>query len=462
MRVRAAAILGAALAACTLPPVAPADAVLAFPGAEGAGRFALGGRGGRVFTVTQLGDAGPGSLREAVEAGGPRTVVFALSGTIGLKKPLVVRQGRLTIAGQTAPGDGITLRDFSFEVAADDVVVRFIRSRLGDETKVDGDAIGVVAGRRIVLDHVSASWSTDEALSISARFDVPERSFDEVTVQWSLIAESLNRNKAKKPGEVHGFGTLLRASRGARVSMHHNLWAHHLDRMPRPGNWHAPEVDAVGPLYDFRHNVFYDWGRDRAGYNLDRATRSRYNFIANAYVSGPSSTGALAFEESSPLAQAFFSANTMNFELPADPWQLVRAHREHLPQGLPALYRLAEPLNIAPHTTEPASSAYARVLAHAGASKLRDAVDERIVRQVRQRGGRLIDSQAEVGGWPELRTLPAPLDSDGDGLPDAWELANGLNPNDGSDGPRIDPASGCSELERYLNSLVPKKDPAQR
>ncbi|MCK6434210.1 MAG: hypothetical protein HUU30_14595 [Burkholderiaceae bacterium] len=227
-----AASLGAlaAPAADVSPPPVPA-----FPGAEGAGRWAQGGRGGRVYTVTHLGDGGPGSLREAVQASGPRVVVFSVAGTIDLRSELRISEPRLTIAGQTAPGQGITQRGHPLTIAADDVVVRFVRSRLGDRHHVDGDAIGIVAGQRIVLDHVSASWSTDETLSASARFDSPARRFGDVTVQWSLIAESLNRNAAKRPSQAHGYGTLLRASDGARLSLHHNLWLHHLDRMPRPG-----------------------------------------------------------------------------------------------------------------------------------------------------------------------------------------------------------------------------------
>lgn len=449
---------GAAPPAVTVVRADEAAPLPAFPGAEGAGRFALGGRGGRVFTVTNLDDAGPGSLRAAVEASGPRTVVFAVAGTIALKKPLVVRHGRLTIAGQTAPGDGITLRDQPFEIAADDVVVRFIRSRLGDESGVDGDAVGVVAGRRIVIDHVSASWSTDETLSLSARFDTPERSFDAVTVQWSVIAESLNRNAAKK-GQAHGFGTLLRAGRGARISMHHNLWAHHQDRMPRPGNWLDPAVDPVGALFDFRSNVFYNWGRERAGYNLDRATRSSYNFVANAYLTGPDSRGALAFEESSTQARAFVDANTMNGVRPADPWSLVAAHREHLPGGLPAGYRLAQPIEVAPVRTDPAPLAQAQVLLHAGAALRRDAVDRRIVESVHTRGGRIIDSQREVGGWPVLQPGAAAPDRDGDGLPDAWERAHGLDADDPADGARTNPSSGYTHLEDYLAELAAPATP---
>jgi lysophospholipase L1-like esterase len=461
---RLAALAALAAAGCAVPPavqVPPAGVLptgpaplLAFPGAEGAGRFALGGRGGAVFHVAHLGDGGPGSLRAAVEATGPRTVVFEVSGTIALKSPLRVTNGRLTIAGQTAPGDGITLRDQPFEIAADDVVVRFIRSRLGDESGVDGDAIGVVAGRRIVLDHVSASWSTDEALSLSARFDKPETSFGDVTVQWSFITESLNLNRAKK-GEAHGFGTLLRASRGARISFHHNLWALHLDRMPRPGNWHKPDVDPVGGFYDFRANVFYGWGRDRAGYNLDSAgTRSTYSFTDNAYVSGPMSTGALAFEESSPVAHAYFARNAMNGLIPADPWTLVRPHAKHLPAGLPPGYRLARDIDHGPITADAADTAHDKVLARAGASLVRDLVDLRIVEHVRRKTGRLIDSQREVGGWPALQSLPAPPDSDRDGMPDAWERAHGLDPADARDGAQLNPATGYTRLEDYLASLA--------
>ncbi len=430
----------------------------AFPGAEGAGRLALGGRGGRVLFVSNLDDSGPGSLRAAVEAEGPRTVVFEVSGTIALKTPLVLRHGRITVAGQTAPGEGITLRDQPLEIAADDVVIRFLRSRLGDESNVDGDAIGIVSGRRIVIDHVSASWSTDEVLSVSARFDTPQRSFDAVSVQWCLISESLDANRVKAPHK-HGFGTLLRAGRGARVSFQHNLWAHHADRMPRPGNWHPPAMDPLGGFFEFRNNVFYDWGRARAGYNLDTATRSTYGFVNNSYRRGPSSQGALVFEESSPLARAFAQGNSMDGQLPADARSLWRAHPKHLPQGLPDGYWLAAPLNLGPVHTVAAAEAEARVLAHAGAALARDAVDQRVLQQFKARSGRLIDSQAQVGGWPVLQSLPPPPDADRDGMPDAWERQRGLNPADPADGARTDPYTGYTELELYLASLVSKHMP---
>jgi pectate lyase len=435
-----------------------ANQMIAFPGADGAGRLAQGGRGGRVYTVTTLQDGGPGSLREAVEAAGPRTVVFAVSGTIALQSELIVRNGRITIAGQTAPGDGITLRDQPFTIAASDVVVRFIRSRLGDVTQVDGDAIGVISGRRIILDHVSASWSSDESLSVAANFKTPERSYDEVTVQWSLIGESLNHTAAKGPGVTHGFGSLVRAAKGARVTYHHNLWLHHQDRMPRPGNYNKPDVDPVGGFFDFRSNVFYNWGAERSGYNMDfEGTHSNYNFVDNCYWTGPSSKGAWAFEESSSRARAYFNGNTMNGVMPRDPWSLVRAHAKHLPMGLPPGYKSGQAFPVAPLEADPAATACPRVIDIAGASLVRDAVDQRLINDFKQRKGRIINSQQEVGGWPELRSLPAGVDTDGDGMPDEWELAQGLNPRDAEDGNRMDPKTGYTQLELYLADVVRRK-----
>ena len=270
--VRLLATSAAVTAICVSSGAHPAAAetpalTIAFPGAEGAGRFALGGRGGRVLRVTHLGDSGPGSLRAAVEAEGPRTVIFDIGGVIRLASPLTVRRGRITIAGQTAPGGGITLRDHPLVVAADDVVIRHIRSRLGDESGVEADAVSIERGRRIILDHISASWSVDETLSVGSRYDPPERGVYDVTVQWSVIAESLNASGHAK-GD-HGYGSLVRGGHGARMTFHHNLWAAHRARMPRPGNYNPSSVDPEGPRFEFRANVFYDWGGGRAGYNAD-------------------------------------------------------------------------------------------------------------------------------------------------------------------------------------------------
>ena len=413
---------------------------LAFPGAEGAGRFALGGRGGQVLFVTNLDDSGPGSLRAAVETKGARTILFRVSGTIRLAKPLVIREGRVTIAGQSAPGDGITLRDHMLQVSADDVVIRYIRSRLGDESKTESDAVTVTKGRRIILDHISASWSVDETLSASARFSDSGQGFYDLTVQWSIISESLTHSLHAK-GE-HGYGSLIRGGRGSRISFHHNLWANHEARMPRPGNYDGPEIDPVGPIFDFRSNVFYNWGGTRSGYNADKATLARYNFVDNAYVAGPQSTRPIAFDESNMLAKAWFVGNSMNGVVPADPWSLVTGVS---PPG----YRLAAPVDVAPVAPEPAAHAYERVLASAGASKVRDAVDARVVAGVRDRTGKQIDSQRDVGGWPALASLPAPRDSDNDGVPDPWERKHGLDPNVAdSNGDRDH--DGYTNLEAWL------------
>jgi hypothetical protein len=420
------------------------EPTLAFPGAEGAGRFALGGRGGSVLRVTHLGDSGPGSLRAAVEADGPRTVVFDIGGVIRLSSPLTVRRGRITIAGQTAPGGGITLRDQPLIVAADDVVVRHIRSRLGDESGVEADAVSITRGRRIILDHISASWSIDETLSVGSRYDPPERGIYDVTVQWSLIAESLNASGHAK-GE-HGYGSLVRGGHGARMTFHHNLWAAHRARMPRPGNYNPPSVDPEGPRIEFRSNVFYDWSGGHAGYNADTESRSAYAFIGNAYIPGPDTAGRWAFEESNPLARAWFEGNTMDGSLPADPWSLVKDSDR--PD-----YRLGARPDWAEPAGETAAEAEIRVLAHVGAGSVRDPVDARIIDGVRNRAGHIIDSQSQVGGWPGIVAGSPWIDSDRDGMPDDWERAQGLDPAVPADGNTDRDGDGFTSLEDWLNSL---------
>jgi hypothetical protein len=418
---------------------------IAFPGAEGAGRTSLGGRAGRVVRVTNLDDAGPGSLRAAVEADGPRTVVFDIGGTIRLSSPLTIRRGRITVAGQTAPGGGVTLRDYPLVVAADDVVIRHIRSRLGDESRIESDAVSIDRGSRIILDHVSASWSVDETLSVGSRYDPPERGIYDVTVQWSVIAESLNASAHAK-GD-HGYGSLIRGGHGARMTFHHNLWAAHRARMPRPGNYNPPAVDPQGPRLEFRSNVFHDWGGSHAGYNADTESLSAYAFIGNTYVAGPDSAGRWAFEESNPLARAWFEGNAMDGRVPADPWSLVK-DSDRPDYRMTARPEWAEPA--AESTTE----TEAAVLAGAGAGRIRDAVDQRIIAGVRARSLRIIDSQSQVGGWPELAAGTPWVDGDGDGMPDSWETANGLNPADAGDGPADRNGDGWTNLEDWLNSLA--------
>ena len=219
--------------------VAVSGHILAFPGAEGYGKYTAGGRGGKVYEVTNLNDFGKGSLRAAVEAEGSRTVVFRVSGTIDLKSNLTIRNPYITIAGQTAPGDGICIKRYPLSIGADEVIIRYIRVRLGDESGVDADAISSRYNKNLIIDHVSASWSVDETMSIYHN--------ENVTVQWCLIAESLYQSNHIKGH--HGFGGIW----GSNYSTyHHNLLAHHSSRNPR-------FASGCGNT-DYRNNVLYNWG----------------------------------------------------------------------------------------------------------------------------------------------------------------------------------------------------------
>lgn len=390
-----AQLLVCALLFCPAATLAAPEAepLLAFDGAEGAGRFAAGGRGGRLLRVTNLDDDGPGSLRHAVEQDFPRIIAFDVAGTIRLKKDLVIRNPRITISGLGAPAGGIALADHSLIVNADDVVIRYIRSRLGSRSGEEGDAISIAGGRRIILDHVSASWSVDETLSVSARYDRTPGIYD-VTVQWSIISESLRRAGHSK-GD-HGYGSLIRGGRGSRFSFHHNLWAHHVQRMPRPGNYTPVADDPEGPLIEFRSNIFYNWGGTASGYNADTDSAATYAFIDNCYIAGPDTQGAFIFREENPNAKSWFSGNSLNGTIPADQWSLVKGL--HNP--------LAKPPEVAPVAPDPAPNGCAAVLARSGASQPRDAVDARVVADVAARRGRIIDTEAAVGGWPDLTAKP--------------------------------------------------------
>lgn len=392
-----ARILVCALLFCSGATATPTSAdnlpELAFEGAEGAGRFAAGGRGGQILRVTNLNDDGQGSLRAAVEADYPRIIHFDIAGTIRLKSDLVIRHPRITIDGRGAPAGGIAIADHSLIVNADDVVIRYIRSRLGSLSGEEGDAISINGGSRIILDHVSASWSVDETLSVSARYDRTPGIYD-VTVQWSIISESLRRAGHSK-GE-HGYGSLIRGGRGSRFSFHHNLWAHHVQRMPRPGNYTPIGDDPEGPLIEFRSNIFYNWGGTAAGYNADTNSAATYAFIDNCYIAGPDTRGTHIFREENPYARSWFAGNSLDGVIAANQWDLVKGL--HNP--------LAAAPDIAPVEADPATGGCASVLAGAGASQPRDAVDRRVVADVLARSGHIIDRESDVGGWPDLAAKP--------------------------------------------------------
>jgi pectate lyase len=434
----------AALAVCSTgsaaePAIADSD-LPAFPGAEGFGAATPGGRGGQVLFVTNLNDSGPGSLREACEAHGPRIVLFKVSGTIALEREIVVTEPFLTIAGQTAPGDGICLRDASLGVATHDVVIRHLRSRLGDVTKRQSDAFDVLNGaRNVVFDHLSATWSIDEALSLSGNNQF-------VTIQWCLIGESLRLSKHAKG--AHGFGSLARAN--GPVTFHHNLWIHNDARNPRLGDNYGR--GSSSPTFDVRNNVIYDYGATASG--LTQGVL-KVNYVGNYIRPGPSSLAKTPItvgpERSSMDFYIRDNVDEGNEERTRDNTQffnLVEANGKRI------VRTIDQPFAAPKVTTLPATEALERVLADVGASRpKRDAVDTRLVNDVRARSGSLINSQTQVGGWPELKSTATPEDTDQDGVPDAFEIEHGLKPKDPKDAANRAP-SGYTWIEEYINSLA--------
>ena len=435
-------LLASSVRAQIAPPAPPKVAALpAFPGAQGAGAKATGGRGGRVIFVTNLDDSGPGSLRAAIETVGPRIVVFRVSGTIALQSKLSVRNGDLTLAGQSAPGAGICLKNASFLISASNVIVRHLRVRLGDEGESQGDGITIWRGaRNVILDHCSASWSIDEALSIAG-----ENS--DITVQWCLIAEALNESKHAKGS--HAYGSLVRAN-GA-VSLHHNLWAHNDSRNPRLGDNYGK---APFPSFDVRNNVIYNFGSTASG-----QTQGNFpvNYVGNFLKNGPNSRAKTPITIGGPSQIRLYLANN-EWENHDDFSRDNTLFLNRLEvDGKKAVELLAQPVEMPFVTTTSARVALQWVLASAGATlPRRDAVDARLVADVKNGTGRLIDSQNEVGGWPILESLPAPIDGDEDGMPDDWERANGFKIEDASDGALDADGDGYSNVEEWLNGTNPK------
>lgn len=421
--------------------------VPAFPGAEGAGMWSLGGRAGDVYEVINLNNSGPGSIVDALSQGN-RTVIFRVSGTIELQGVILRPKSFTTIAGQTAPGDGITIKGRMIIASQEgrsvtDVVVRFIRIRVDEgAANSSGDAIDIVDGENIIIDHVSASYARDEGISC-------QEQSDKVSVQWCIISEGLTF-------ESHSYGSLVRGDHGDTKSYHYNLYAHNHSRNPRPGNYTQIANDSLGLFFDFRNNVVYNWKGSEPGYNDDRMTVSRYNFIGNYFVTGQESpvTNRI-FKENSLVSYGYFRDNAYNGNVPDDAWSLVRFNNFTQAQVDDYKARSYE-VPMEPVTTFSPEKAKSLVLAKAGSSfPKRDIIDERIVNDVLTGTGRSImrTTNQPEGAWPLLNSLPAPLDTDKDGIPDEWEIANGLDPNDPSDGSAYT-ISGYTNLEIYLNHLV--------
>ncbi|GLR17260.1 pectate lyase family protein [Portibacter lacus] len=436
---------------------------LAFPTAEGYGKYSKGGRGGAVYEVTNLKDSGEGSLRAAVEASEPRTVVFRISGTIILESPLRIKHPFLTIAGQTAPGDGICLRKNPIIIEADHVIIRYLRVRLGDESGGDYDAVSSRYTKHIIIDHVSSSWSVDECMSIYH--------CDSITVQWCLISESMSQSNHVKGS--HGFGGIWGSNNS---TYHHNLLAHHSSRNPRM---------ASGSGYtDYRNNVVYNWGYqslyggEKKQKGNDKFNFSHFNIVANYYKPGPATNpNKVSYRIANPSSRSetdfglwYISENVMvgNEEVTADNWNggvQTDIDLEKIKQEKPWASMIIN--------QQSAEEAYQIVLENSGATlPKRDEIDTRIVKETMEGYATyegesyknkhqvadstlvtgIIDTQNDVGGWPELKSLPALKDTDHDGMPDKWEEKHELDKNNPEDRNEI-ASDGYTMLEHYLNGI---------
>jgi len=469
-----------------IPNALPQARIPAFPGAEGGGMYTVGGRGGKVYVVTSLEDSGPGTLREACEAGGARIVVFNVAGIIKLKDPISIRAPYITIAGQTAPGDGVVIAGETFDIETHDVIVRHLRIRRGEtdvlrrDDAISGDAIG-----NIILDHVSASWGLDETLSIYRNMWSPEpkRHPDRapeklptvnITVQNSIIAESLDTYN-------HAFGSTFG---GLNSTMMRNLFANNISRNPSVGMWGD---------FAFVNNVLYNyWNRTVDGGDY----RSMWNMINNYYKPGPITP------KDKPISYRI--AKPQKGSIDSLIWGRIYAHgnitegndivsKDNWEGGIQidnmSLEKAKEHFHIIKSNTPfpmahmkilPAKESYEWVLENAGANiPKRDPVDARIVRQIRT--GKvevkkgldhkptgynkrrlpadsykygIITDISQVGGYPEYKGEPY-KDSDGDGMPDWWEIKYGLDPNDPSDANGDLNGDGYTNIEKFINGIDP-------
>lgn len=467
--------------AMMLPAAEDGVGALAFPGAEGGGMYATGGRGGKIIHVTSLDDSGAeGTLRWAVKQKEARTIVFDVAGIIHLTSPLKIESGNVTIAGQTAPGDGICIADRYTQIAADNVIIRFIRFRLGDKGQGAGDSDDAIWGRyqkNIILDHCSMSWSIDECASFYSNSNF--------TMQWCMISESMKNCSIHTKGS-HGYGGIWG---GENASFHHNILAHHDSRNPRFDHPHIYQ-DHVNPaqrgVIDYRNNVVYDWGSNSSyggeGYGAGKGTG--INMVSNYYKPGPSSTDRKYFMDSYGVYSSCSTCNAKNIEdgypllymsgnvhdkyseLSNDNTAGIYWHNGDGHTNYGKTSDKAFAVKDCYTTTHTAADALSMTCTYAGASLKRDKVDIRIADDVKNGKGKIIDDIAAVENlygysWPSYKATDEELaivakDTDSDGIPDYYEKLFGLDPENAADGAAIsiDKKKRYSNFELYLHYLV--------
>jgi hypothetical protein len=434
-------------------------AQLAFPGAEGYGRFAVGGRGGKVVQVTNLNDSGPGSLRDAVNQEiGPRTIVFNVSGNIKLASRLVVNQPYITIAGQTAPGEGITISRAPIGLTGNDGVVRFLKVRIGGGTTYDG--MGLTGADVSIIDHCSISWTIDESFS--------SRGAHHITLQRTLISEALNvaGHDKYEVGKMHGFAATIGGDIG---SFHHNLLAHNYGRNWSIGGGLNGDGYYTGRL-DIRNNVVYNWGQ-----RTTDGGANEVNFVNNYYKAGASTKYFYALNAQHEgvgkgMQRYYFTGNLMPGYFDEKTQEKGRTSTISHNEIVKYETFVDQPFFESFVTTQSAKAAYKDVLSDVGANQpFFDKHDNRIVEETLKgtftfKGsksglGGMIDNEADAGGWPNFATATraTDFDTDQDGLPNWWEKAFGLNENskvgDFSDANSDTDKDGFTQLDEYLDWL---------
>jgi len=457
---------------------------LAFPGAEGYGKYSMGGRGGKVYEVTSLADDGPGSFRQAFNAfpGQPLTIVFRVGGIINLLTPIKVQRSNMTLAGQTAPGDGICTKRGMVKIYGKNLIIRYMHFRPGDVSKTNNPAVyglDIENSNSFIVDHCSMSWSMEEA----ATFYDNKYS----TVQWCIISESLNASYNGKGS--HGYAGVWG---GQWATYHHNLLAHHHSRAIR---FNGSRTHDTLAYVDYRNNVVYNWGNDLGCYGNEieiadtgkpifALRHSEVNIINNYYKPGPATPAkksAILHNASDAYVAAwahrltgkvFMSGNFVYNSPTVTANNYLGLHLSYYPASFLDSFKLSSATQNEPIVMQTAMDAYHSVLEGAGDTyPKRDTIDRRIVKETMTGTASqhatnatstyfglgnlgIIDTQDSAGGWPAYDTTAiAPTDTDHDGIPDVWEMANGLNPTDSTDGNSL-ATSGYTMLEEYLNSLV--------